>query len=44
MVKLPRLGLPKYAGELTEWQSFWDRFEALIDQRDLPVISKFSYL
>lgn len=43
-VKLPRLELPKYAGELTEWQSFWDRFEALVDQSELPVISKFSYL
>ena len=30
-VKLPRLELPKYAGELTEWQSFWDRFEVLVD-------------
>ncbi|KAK3868799.1 hypothetical protein Pcinc_025837 [Petrolisthes cinctipes] len=43
-VKLPRLELPKYTGELTEWQSFWDRFEALVDQSELPVISKFSYL
>ena len=43
-VKLPRLELPKYAGELTERQSFWDRFEALVDQSELPVISKFSYL
>ena len=29
---------------MTEWQSFWDRFEALVDQSELPVISKFSYL
>ncbi|XP_076037766.1 uncharacterized protein LOC143023138 [Oratosquilla oratoria] len=36
--------LPKYAGEAIEWQPFWDRFEALVDQSDLPVISKFSYL
>ncbi|KAK4324412.1 hypothetical protein Pmani_004972 [Petrolisthes manimaculis] len=43
-VKLPRLELPKYTGELTDWQSFWDRFEALVDQSELPVISKFSYL
>lgn len=43
-VKLPRLELPKYSGELTEWQSFWDRFEALVDQSELPDISKFSYL
>ena len=43
-VKLPRLELPKFSGELTEWQSFWDRFEALVDQSELPDISKFSYL
>ena len=43
-VKLPRLELPKFSGELTDWQSFWDRFEALVNQSDLPVISKFSYL
>ena len=43
-VRLPRLELPKFKGELTEWQSFWDRFEALVDNGNLPVISKFSYL
>ena len=43
-VKLPRLELPKFSGNLIEWQSFWDRFNALVDQSDLPVISKFSYL
>lgn len=43
-VKLPRLELPKFSGDLTEWQSFWDRFEALVDQSELPDISKFSYL
>lgn len=43
-VKLPRLELPKFAGELTEWQPFWDRYEALVDQSELPIISKFTYL
>ncbi|XP_076057228.1 uncharacterized protein LOC143034766 [Oratosquilla oratoria] len=43
-VRLPSLELPKYAGEAVEWQPFWDRFKALVDQSDLPVISKFSYL
>ena len=31
-VKSPRLELPKFSGELTDWQSFWDRFEALVNQ------------
>ena len=43
-VRLPRLELPKFKGELTEWQSFWDRFMALVDDSSIPVISKFSYL
>ena len=43
-VKLPKLELPKYTGVLTEWQSFWDRFEALVDGTEIPIISKFCYL
>lgn len=34
-VRLPRLELPKYNGELTEWQSFWDRFMALVDDSNI---------
>ncbi|XP_066967891.1 uncharacterized protein [Macrobrachium rosenbergii] len=36
-VKLPRLELPKYSGDLTEWQSFWERLVALADQSLLNV-------
>ena len=43
-VKLPRLELPKFSGELTKWQSFWDLFVAMVDDSSLPAISKFSYL
>ena len=43
-VKLPKLELPKFSGVITEWQSFWDRFVALVDDTDIPVISKFCYL
>ena len=43
-VKLPKLELPKFTGEVTEWQSFWDQFKSHIDDSDIPVISKFSYL
>jgi len=42
--KLPKLELPKYDGDLTQWQSFWDRFTASIDRTDIPVITKFTYL
>ena len=43
-VKLPRLELPKFSGELTQWQSFWDLFVAMVDDSTLPAISKFTYL
>ena len=43
-VKLPKLELPKFDGEVTHWQSFWDQFSSHIDATDLPVISKFTYL
>ncbi|XP_064108040.1 uncharacterized protein LOC135216590 [Macrobrachium nipponense] len=43
-VKLPKLELPKFKGEVTEWQSFWDQFSCHVDNSDIPVISKFSYL
>jgi hypothetical protein len=43
-VKLPKLELPKFDGTITDWQTFWDKFVALVDQSSLPVISKFSYL
>ena len=43
-VKLPKLTLPKFGGDVLEWQSFWDQFKATVHDSDLPVISKFSYL
>lgn len=43
-VNLPRLDLPKFSGELTQWQSFWDLFVAMVDDSTLPAISKFTYL
>ena len=24
--KLPKLGLPKFRGDITQWQGFWDQF------------------
>ena len=45
MAKLPKLQLPKFSGDVKEWQSFWDQFVAIVDNSsDLPVISKFTYL
>ena len=43
-IKLPKLNLPVFGGDVLQWPSFWDQFEANVDSTDLPVISKFSYL
>ncbi len=43
-VKLPKLELPSFSGNVVEWQSFWDQFIAVIDESDLPDINKFTYL
>ena len=44
MAKLPKLELPKFSGDVIEWQSFWDKFTAIVDGSKLPTISKFTYL
>ena len=43
-VKLPKLELPKFGGEVLEWPSFWDRFSVAVDQLDTPAVNKFVYL
>ena len=43
-VKLPKLELPKFSGDIIEWQTFWDKFKATVDSSELPVITKFPYL
>ena len=43
-VKLPKLELPKFSGDVTLWQSFWDQFTSHIDSSSMSDISKFSYL
>ena len=41
---LPKLELPTFSGDVTKWPSFWDQFTAVIDDSDLPEVSKFVYL
>ena len=44
-VKLPKLALKKFNGDLTKWTTFWDIFESAIDTNpDLTDIDKFNYL
>ena len=44
-VKLPKLQLYPFSGELTQWKSFWDSFESAIrGNEQLTDIEKFNYL
>ena len=43
-VKMPKLIISKYDGSYERWLSFWNKFEAEIDNTTLPAITKFSYL
>ena len=43
--KLPKLTLPSFSGEYTQWVSFWDQFTTLVDsKRDMTIVEKLSYL
>ena len=44
-VKLPKLSLPHFSGDLTKWMSFWDSYESAIhSSKELTDVDKFNYL
>ncbi len=43
-VNLPKLDIEKFSGDIIEWTPFWEKFQALIGERGIPTVSKFSYL
>ena len=44
-VKLPKLALCKFDGDIINWKGFWDQFLIAIHENDsLADIDKFSYL
>ena len=43
-VKLPKLKITKFEGTALDWFRFWNQFETEIDQVQISLISKFSYL
>ena len=44
-VKLPKLELRKFSGNIAEWQEFWDGFRSAIhDDDELAKVDKFTYL
>ena len=40
---MPQLDIRKFDWSIVKWQSFWDKYQALIDV-DIPAVTKFSYL
>ena len=44
-VRLPKLELPKFKGNITKWIPFWDSFKSAIhDNPDMSKVDKFNYL
>ena len=44
-VKLPKLNIKKFDGDFTQWNSFWDIYEASVHRRtDIEGVEKFTYL
>lgn len=43
-VKLPKLELPTFSGDVLEWAAFWEAFEAAVDRTELPEVNKLTYL
>ena len=44
-VKLPKLALHSFSGDVTQWLTFWDSFKSAIHDNDqLVEIDKFNYL
>jgi len=42
--KLPKIMLPEFSGEITEFQGFWDRYETAIHNNpSLLSVDKFTY-
>ena len=43
-VKLPKLELKKFRGDILEYEAWWDVFSLIHESTTLPTISKFAYL
>ena len=44
-VRIPKISLPRFNGDITRFYSFWQSFESAIDKNDsLTAVDKFNYL
>lgn len=42
--RLPKLELPTFSGDFTEWTGFWEQFQVSVDKTNLNAVTKFTYL
>lgn len=43
-IELPTLPVPKFGGNIWEWDNFWELYNANVHSQDLPELFKFNYL
>ena len=43
-MRLPKLQLPNFDGNILKWPEFWDVFESSVDKQNIAKVLKFSYL
>ena len=44
-VKLPKLEIPKFNGNIINWRGFWDEYKsAMHDNENISEVEKFTYL
>ncbi|KAG8231200.1 hypothetical protein J437_LFUL011314 [Ladona fulva] len=41
---LPKIKIPQFSGEFTDWEAFRDLFKSIVHDRDISPTEKFSYL
>lgn len=43
-LKLPKISLPTFSGDILQWQEYFEAFNASVDNQNIPEIAKFQYL
>ena len=43
-VRLPKLNLPTFSGDLTDWLSFWEMFQSTVGTSKTDNVRRFQYL
>ena len=43
-IKLPKIYLPVFDGNILCWQEFWDVYNSSVNEQEVPNVTKFSYL